>query len=70
MTIATRRTPIRSRQPRGGILAEIAARRLADIRPELDHLGRDGLRTALRAAPPPRLPPRALRARRKFVAPV
>ena len=37
-----------------GIVAEIAARRLADVVPELDALGRDGLRRAVAAAPPPR----------------
>jgi indole-3-glycerol phosphate synthase len=39
---------------KGGIVAEIAARRLADVTPELDALGRDGLRKALAAAPAPR----------------
>jgi phosphoribosylanthranilate isomerase len=37
-----------------GVVAEIAARRLADVVPELDALGRDGLRRAVAAAPPPR----------------
>ena len=37
-----------------GVVAEIAARRLADVVPELDALGRDGLRRAVAAAPAPR----------------
>ncbi len=37
-----------------GVVAEIAARRLAEIVPELDALGRDGLRRAVAAAPAPR----------------
>ncbi|MEW6224103.1 MAG: tryptophan synthase subunit beta [Chloroflexota bacterium] len=40
--------------PRVNVVREIAARRLADVRPELDALGRDGLRRALAAAPAPR----------------
>jgi len=44
----------RSAAPRGGVVREIAARRLADVTPELDALGREGLRRAVRAAPPPR----------------
>jgi tryptophan synthase beta subunit len=36
------------------VVREIAARRLADVRPELDALGRDGLRRAVAAAPTPR----------------
>ncbi len=39
---------------RANVAGEIAARRLADVRPELDALGRDGLRRALAAAPAPR----------------
>ncbi len=39
---------------RSNVVREIAARRLADVRPELDHLGRDGLRRAVAAAPAPR----------------
>ena len=42
------------RAARGGVVAEIAARRLADVTPELDALGRDGLRKALADAPAPR----------------
>jgi len=37
-----------------GVVAGIAARRLADVVPELDALGRDGLRRAVAAAPVPR----------------
>ena len=37
-----------------GVVAEIAARRLAEIVPELDALGRDGLARAVAAAPRPR----------------
>ncbi len=51
MTTATPRPP---RFERGGVVAEIAARRLADVVPALDALGRDGLRRALAAAPQPR----------------
>ncbi len=47
---------------RGGVVAEIAARRLADVTAELDTLGRDGLRRALGAAPAPRLIAEALAA--------
>ena len=36
-----------------GIVAEIAGRRLAEIVPELDAIGRDGLRRAVAAAPDP-----------------
>ena len=43
-----------ARAARGGVVTEIAARRLADVAPELDALGRDGLRRALAAAPAPR----------------
>jgi tryptophan synthase beta chain/phosphoribosylanthranilate isomerase len=39
---------------RGGVVREIAARRAADVRPELDALGRDGLHRLVRDAPPPR----------------
>ncbi len=39
---------------RAGVVAEIAARRLADVVPELDALGRDGRRRALASAPAPR----------------
>ena len=39
---------------RGAVVAEIAARRAADVIPELDALGRDGLRRAVAAAPAPR----------------
>ncbi len=39
---------------RGGVVAEIAARRRADIVPQLDALGRNGLRRAVAAAPAPR----------------
>jgi tryptophan synthase beta chain/phosphoribosylanthranilate isomerase len=46
----------RSARPaaRGGVVAEIAARRANDVAAELDGLGRDGLRRALAAAPAPR----------------
>jgi tryptophan synthase beta chain/phosphoribosylanthranilate isomerase len=37
-----------------GVVAEIAARRLAEITPELDALGADGLAKAVAAAPAPR----------------
>ncbi|HYO44535.1 MAG TPA: hypothetical protein VES19_15155, partial [Candidatus Limnocylindrales bacterium] len=37
-----------------GVVAEIAARRLAEVVPELDALGRDGLVRAVAAAPAPR----------------
>ncbi len=50
-TLASRRP---AATPRGGVVREIAARRLADVRLELDALGRVGLRTAVHAAPPPR----------------
>ena len=40
------------------VVREIAARRLADVRPELDAFGRDGLRR-----PRPGPPPRSSRAR-------
>ena len=43
-----------ARRKGAGVVAEIAARRLADIVPELDALGRDGLRRLLAAAPDPR----------------
>jgi tryptophan synthase beta subunit len=43
-----------TRTRRANVVREIAARRLADVRPELDALGRDGLRRALAAAPEPR----------------
>ncbi len=39
---------------RGGVVAEIAARRAADVAAELDALGRSGLRAALASAPDPR----------------
>ena len=39
---------------RGGVVAEIAARRLADVLPELDALGRAGLARGVSAAPAPR----------------
>ena len=37
-----------------GVVAEIAARRLADVTPQLDALGAAGLAQAVAAAPPPR----------------
>ena len=43
-----------ARMRSAGVVAEIAARRLADVAPELDALGRDGLRRAVAAAPAPR----------------
>ncbi len=49
MTIAERR-----RAHSHGIVHEIAARRLVDIRPVLDDLGRSGLRRAVADAPAPR----------------
>jgi tryptophan synthase beta chain/phosphoribosylanthranilate isomerase len=39
---------------RRGVVADIAARRLADVTPELEALGRDGLRKALAIAAEPR----------------
>ncbi len=39
---------------RGGVVAEIAARRAGDVAAELDALGRDGLRRAVSEAPAPR----------------
>ncbi len=39
---------------RGNVVHEIAARRLADVRPELDALGRAGLARMVAAAPAPR----------------
>jgi len=39
---------------RANVVREIAARRLTDVRVELDALGRDGLRALLTAAPDPR----------------
>jgi tryptophan synthase beta subunit len=51
MTLAERS---RATARRSNVVREIAARRLADVRPELDALGRDGLRRALAAAPAPR----------------
>jgi tryptophan synthase beta chain/phosphoribosylanthranilate isomerase len=51
MTLAER---ARVTARRSNVVREIAARRLADVRPELDALGRDGLRRALAAAPAPR----------------
>ncbi len=44
----------RSTARRGGVVREIAARRLAEVTPELDALGRDRLWRAVRAAPRPR----------------
>ena len=55
MTVAERPARAPSRAPsRAGVVAEIAERRLAEVVPELDALGRDGLRAALSAAPAPR----------------
>jgi tryptophan synthase beta subunit len=58
MTIAERPaapgSPSRGGSARAGVVADIAARRLADVVPELDALGRDGLRRSLAAAPAPR----------------
>ncbi len=45
--------PRRARARAAGVVAEIAARRLADVVPELDALGRDGLRRGVAAAPAP-----------------
>ena len=44
----------RPRTKAGGVVHEIAARRRTDVGAELDAIGRDGLRRALAAAPPPR----------------
>src|SRR4051794_21156180 len=44
----------RGTSSRAGVVADIAARRLADVVPELDALGREGLRRAVAAAPSPR----------------
>ncbi|MEA2535847.1 MAG: indole-3-glycerol phosphate synthase, partial [Chloroflexota bacterium] len=58
MTIATRSAGARSartsRSRAGGVVAEIAARRLADLAPELAALSRTELARAAAAAPPPR----------------
>src|SRR4051794_41098416 len=61
MTIAERRATgagsrgaTRGTSSRAGVVADIAARRLADVVPELDALGRHGLRRAVAAAPAPR----------------
>ena len=48
----TRATP--SRGPAGGVVAEIAARRIADLEPELAAVGRARLDQAAAAAPAPR----------------
>ncbi len=59
MTVATRR-PARARsdraarRPAGGVVAEIAARRIADLEPELARLGPSQLARAAATAPPPR----------------
>ncbi len=50
MTLAERPTAT----ARSGVVGEIAARRLADLRPQLDALGPEGLRRAVAAAPDPR----------------
>jgi phosphoribosylanthranilate isomerase len=47
-------TATATRPARGGVVADIAARRSADVAAELDALGRDGLRRALADAPAPR----------------
>lgn len=52
MTIAER--PVRTRARRPNVVAEIAARRAADVRGELDALGSSERRRLLAAAPPPR----------------
>ncbi len=49
MTVTTRPSV-----PRGGVVAEIAVRRMADVLPEIDALGRAGLARAVAAAPTPR----------------
>ncbi|HEX5828177.1 MAG TPA: tryptophan synthase subunit beta [Candidatus Limnocylindrales bacterium] len=58
MTLTARPTAAGSAAPRrtarGGVVAEIAARRLAEITPELDALGPAGLRAAVAGAPAPR----------------
>ena len=53
MSAVVDRPRIRARAG-AGVVAGIAARRLADVVPELDALGRDGLRRAVAAAPVPR----------------
>ena len=50
MTLAERPTAT----GRSGVVGEIAARRLTDLRPQLDALGPEGLRRAVAAAPDPR----------------
>ncbi len=55
MTVADRPTSgPPARRSAGGVVAEIAARRIADLAPELDVLGRAGLTRLRAAAPPPR----------------
>jgi len=55
VTVADRPTAARTtRRPAGGVVVEIAARRLSDLAPELDTLGRTGLARAAAAGPPPR----------------
>jgi len=54
VTIAERPAPARTRSERESIVARIAARRLEDVRAELEILGADGLARALHHAPEPR----------------
>jgi tryptophan synthase beta chain len=63
MTVATRpNRPARPRASRAGVVAEIAARRLADIRPVLEALGAAELRRRVNAAAAPRPFPERLAA--------
>jgi tryptophan synthase beta subunit len=59
VTVATRsavrpRTSATNRRPAGGVVAEIAARRIADLEPELARLSRSELARAAAGAAPPR----------------
>jgi len=54
VTIAERPAPARTRSERESIVARIAARRLEDVRAELEILGAAGLARALHHAPEPR----------------
>ncbi len=55
MTVADRPTgALSTRRAPGGVVVDIAARRLTDITPDLDALGAAGLARMAAAAPPPR----------------
>ena len=55
MTVADRPTgAVSTRRASGGVVVDIAARRLTDITPDLDALGAAGLARMAAAAPPPR----------------